>query len=98
MVTYAATYGIITCYAIKNGLSVALFPGVLFGRTGTILATLSTVDIRQRSELNGQTQLVPAALLSDRPGSAGGEDRQRLLDLFALSLRVRLKGRDDWCQ
>lgn len=40
VVTYAAINGIISRYAIKTGLSVALFSRVLFGRTGAILATL----------------------------------------------------------
>lgn len=40
VITYAAINGIISRYAIKTGLSVALFSRVLFGRTGAILATL----------------------------------------------------------
>jgi purine-cytosine permease-like protein len=40
VVTYAAINGVIARYAIKTGLSVALFSRVLFGRKGAILATL----------------------------------------------------------
>jgi len=40
VVTYAAINGVIARYAIKTGLSVALFSRVLFGRTGAALATL----------------------------------------------------------
>ncbi|MGE8067995.1 purine-cytosine permease family protein [Pseudomonas sp. NPDC089569] len=40
VVTYAAINGIIARYAIKTGLSVALFSRVLFGRKGAVLATL----------------------------------------------------------
>ncbi|MNX91354.1 hypothetical protein D3C86_1234290 [compost metagenome] len=39
-VTFAAINGAIARYAIKTGLSVALFSRVLFGRTGAALATL----------------------------------------------------------
>ncbi|WP_023632352.1 hypothetical protein [Pseudomonas soli] len=40
VVTYAAINGVIARYAIKTGLSVALFSRVLFGRAGAALATL----------------------------------------------------------
>lgn len=40
VVSYAAINGVIARYAIKTGLSVALFSRVLFGRTGAALATL----------------------------------------------------------
>ncbi|WP_449433409.1 purine-cytosine permease family protein [Pseudomonas putida] len=40
VVTYTAINGVISRYAIKTGLSVALFSRVLFGRTGAALATL----------------------------------------------------------
>ncbi|UFQ99323.1 purine-cytosine permease family protein [Pseudomonas wenzhouensis] len=40
VVTYAAINGVIARYAIKTGLSVALFSRVLFGKTGAALATL----------------------------------------------------------
>lgn len=40
VVTYAAINGVIARYAIKTGLSVALFSRVLFGRSGAVLATL----------------------------------------------------------
>ena len=40
VVTYAAINGVIARYAIKTGLSVALFSRVLFGRKGATLATL----------------------------------------------------------
>ena len=40
VVSYAAINGVIARYAIKSGLSVALFSRVLFGRNGAALATL----------------------------------------------------------
>ncbi|WP_439861807.1 purine-cytosine permease family protein [Pseudomonas sp. MBLB4136] len=40
VVTYAVINGVIARYAIKTGLSVALFSRVLFGRSGAALATL----------------------------------------------------------
>lgn len=40
VITYAAINGVVARYAIKTGLSVALFSRVLFGRTGAALATL----------------------------------------------------------
>lgn len=40
VITYAVINGVISRYAIKTGLCVALFSRVLFGRTGSALATL----------------------------------------------------------
>lgn len=40
VITYAVINGILSRYAIKTGLSVALFSRVLFGHTGATLATL----------------------------------------------------------
>lgn len=40
VITYAAINAVIARYAIKTGLSVALFSRVLFGRKGAVLATL----------------------------------------------------------
>ncbi|NUT77575.1 hypothetical protein HNO86_21245 [Pseudomonas sp. C1C7] len=40
VVTYAVINGVISRYAIRTGLSVALFSRVLFGHKGAVLATL----------------------------------------------------------
>jgi Permease for cytosine/purines, uracil, thiamine, allantoin len=40
IITYAAVNAVITRYAVRTGLSVSLFSRLLFGRTGSALATL----------------------------------------------------------